>query len=392
MTTTCITRRAAGFASLAVLGGGAWLAIHHHMHHTAAPRLVYTANGYGGLLPAPPAARAATKAGGTLPSATAAKARMLPVRVAEKAYAAGRYGEVETAAALTIRQAVQQPTLPHREAAARAGSLLAYAAARRHDLALARTRFAAARQDAATLPDRGKMIVLPGQPPATLEEDDAFQHAVCTGALGNEPAAEAEYVAFMRRYPDSPLVAASVKRIARQHGGDIPPADEAVWREAMGAARRHQAARQREASLCGPECLAELLRRRGEAADAPGNQVHGDLVHGLAREMGTSENGTALFALAAAAQKHGFQPRGLALTQKGLAGQRLPVIALVEPGHYVLVEAATPGGVTVWDPDALGVGKGARRAVPRADWQRGWHGITLALAPSEAHAVRTARR
>lgn len=390
MTTSSTSRRAAAsIAGLAVLGGGAWLAVHHQARQTAPPHLVYTASGYGGFLPAPTVAKAVTKAARPSSSTTArAKPQTPPVQVASEAYAAGRYGEVERAAALVVRQAVRQPTLPHRQAAARAGSLLAYAAARRHDLTLARTRFVTARLEAAALPDKGKLPAPPGQPPATLEEDAAFQHAVCTGALGDKPAAEAEYVAFMRRFPDSPLVQASVKRIARLHGGDVPPADEAVWREAMATAQKHQAALQREASLCGPECLAELLRRHGEASD----------VHALAREMQTSERGTALAALAGVARKHGFQPQGLALTQKGLmqtlAAPGRPIIALIAPGHYVLVEAAAPVGVTVWDPDALGIGRGERRTLPLSDWQRRWHGVALALAPGseKTPAVQTARR
>ena len=396
--TTLTHRRAAGLLGLTLLGttllgGSAWLATHHPVRHAAPPRLVYTAQGYGGFLPAPVTPKAAAP-GRSVPPMTmtakmTAKTSAPPEQVAQDAYAAGRYADVETAAAQVIRQAIQHPTLPHRRAAARAGSLLAYAAARRHDLKLARARFATARGEAAALPDKGKQPAMPGQETATLEEDDAFQHAVCTGALGDKPAAEAEYVAFMRRFPESPLVQASVKRLARMHGGDIPPAAEAVWREAMGTAQKHQAALQREASLCGPECLAELLHRHGEASD----------VHALGREMQTSDRGTTLAALADAARTHGFRPQGLALTQKGLtqtlAAQRRPVIALIAPGHYVLVEAAAPVGVTVWDPDARGLGRGERRTLPLSDWQRRWHGVALALAPGSEKtpaAVETARR
>ena len=299
---------------------------------------------------------------------------------------------VEAVAARVIRLAASHPTLARRKAAAQAGSLLAYSAARRHDLALARVRFDAARKQAAALPDRGKQPARMGADPATLEEDDAFQHAVCTAALGDKPAAEAEYVAFMRRYPESPLVQASAKRIARMHGGDLPPADESVWREAKQTTQRRQTSRQREASLCGPECLAELMRRRGGEAVTP--DLVPDVVHRLAREMATGEHGTSLAALAAAADRHGFRARGLALTQKGLIAQRLPVIALVAPGHYVLVEAAAPGGVTLWDPDAHGTGRSGREIVPLAGWQHRWQGVTLALAlaPGTVSAVRTARR
>jgi len=222
----------------------------------------------------------------------------------------------------------------------------------------------------------------PGEVAPTLEAEAAFQYAVCTGALGDKAGAEAEYVTFMKQYPDSPLLHAASHRIAMLHGGDMPSADQAVWRQAQAIAARHEAAKRLEQFLCGPECLAELLRRRGETPD----------VHALARAMGTSDQGTTLAALAFAAKAHGFSAQGLALTPKGLAEQTLPVIALVAPGHYVLVEAALPSGVTVWDPDARGVGPADRRAVPQAVWGRMWRGVALALHSPTQETVRTAQR
>lgn len=384
-----ILRRAAGLAGLAVFGGATWLATHHQARHAAPPLLVYAASGYGGFRPAPLSV-AAPKPPTPVPPKTARASLRTPEQAASEAYAAGRYAEAEAAAAQVIRQAAAQPTLPHRQAAARAGSLLAYAAARRHDLKLARVRFVTARLEAAALPDKGRQPERIGEDPATLEEDAAFQHAVCTGALGDEAAAEAEYVAFLRRYPESPLVQASVKRIARLHGGNIPPAAEAARQQAMQVAQERQTARAREASLCGPECLAELLRRQGREADGNENLVHGnlangELVHALAREMKTSEQGTTLAALAETAERHGLAAQGLSLTQKGLArtlaAPHSSAVALVSPGHYVLVEAAGPSGVTVWDPDGGGQGRGLRRALGLAEWQGIWQGTTLALSP-----------
>jgi len=384
-------------ASVAALGlaGGLWW--HGQPRHAAHARMVYSVDGYGGFVPAPVAPRPAVKAAGPNAPVTAS---VPSEQAAEAAYAAGRYQDVESAAAQVLRQAAQQPTLPHRQAAAHAGSLLAYAAARRHDLPLARVRFAAAQKEAARLPDKGKPKPMLGQrEPATLEEDDAFQHAVCTGALGNtaadKRAAEGEYVAFMRRFPASPLLPAAVKRIARMYGGNIPPADEAVWQGAMQIAQKQQKARMREASLCGPECLAELLRRHGQSAAAHDEKTPdkkmadkkmADLVHALAQEMKTSDRGTSLAALASAATHHGFAVQGLALTQAGLmqtlAERRQPVIAFIFPGHYVLVEAASAAGVHVWDPDANGIGRGGRREVAAATWQQEWRGVTLVLAPA----------
>lgn len=385
-------RTALGLAgALLLAGGGLWLGAGlHRAHRHAGPPPVYTASGYGGFVtPAPPKA-AVTR------SAAQGKAKQArpapdadPVGPARAAYSAGRYGEAEAMAQAVIVSA--ERTGEHRRAAF-ARQILAYSAARRKDLPLARARFAALETEASRLPDRGKVPAPLGEDPPTLTEEAAFQHAVCTGALGDGKAAEAEYVAFMKAYPDSPLVGAAVKRIARLHGGDVPKEDEAVWRRAQEIAQKRQSARMREASLCGPECLAELLRRRGEAAD----------VHALATEMGTGERGTSLAALAETARKHGFHAQGLALTQKGLGGQRLPLVALIAPGHYVVVEAVTPSQVTVWDPDARGLGKGGRRACALAPWSRAWRGTALALEAGGASSpqgikpaggpVRTARR
>jgi len=137
----------------------------------------------------------------------------------------------------------------------------------------------------------------------------------------------------------------------------------------MRVAGARQRARERERSLCGPECLAELLRRRGEGAD----------VHALAREMGTDERGTSLLALWEAAKRRGLAAQGLALTQRGLQQQKLPLVALLSPAHFVLVEQVGPGGVRVWDPDAGGAGRAGRRQYAPAEWSRAWGGIALAL-------------
>jgi len=366
-------------AAVAALGLGLWLGVRPHPAPRrapahAGPRLVYSAQGYGGFVPAP------------APVKTAARREAVPdpVQPVRDAYNAGHYRQVEAEAAFVVAGASGSRDVTRRRQAVEARTLMAYAAARRHDLPLARTRFAVTRREAARLPDRGKQVAQSGQNAPTMEEDAAYQHAVCTAALGDKAGAEAEYVSFMRAYPESPLVQGAVKRIGMLHGGDVPPAAQAVWQQAGATALTRQKARDREASLCGPECLAELLRRRGRAADGSVS------VHALADEMHTGDRGTEMADLAAAANKRGFAARGLALTPKGLAAQTLPVIALVTPGHYVLVDAVSAQGVTVWDPDARGPGRGGAVSVPAAQWGREWRGITLTLSPPLS--VRTARR
>ena len=367
----------AGGAAVGSFGLWAGIRLHHAPHAAPrpdVPRLVYTPKGYGGFAPAPAPVKAAARR----------EAEPDPVQPVRDAYNAGRFQDVEREAGRVVAGARGSRSVARRRQGAEARSLLAYAAARRHDLKLARTRFAAAQTEAAKLPDRGKTEAQMGQNLPTLEEDAAYQHAVCTAALGDKAGAEAEYLAFMRAFPESPLVQGAVKRIAMLHGGDIPPAAEAAWRRAEATALARQQARDREQSLCGPECLAELLRRRGGMAD----------IHALANEMHTSDRGTTLAALADAAKAHGCRAEGVALTQKGLSAQKLPVLALVTPGHYVLVDAVTLQAVTIWNPDAHGIGRGDAQILPLSQWRRQWHGIALTLAPAANinPAVQTAKR
>lgn len=382
--TTKANRRArpyglAGAGLLLVAGGLFWGGRAHHAPQHTGPRPLYTASGYGGFV-APPSPVASTGPGekGRQPHASPIAD---PVRPARDAYNAGRYAEAEARAQQVVALAAHSKRASAHRQAAFARQVLAYAAARRRDLTLARVRFAALETAAAALPDRGKVPAPLGLNPPTLEADGAYQHAVCTAALGDKAGAEAEYRTFMTRYPESPLVQAAIKRIARLHGGDVPREDEAVWRAAMRTGRQREKAKAREASLCGPACLAELLRRAGKAAD----------VHSLAAQMGTSDRGTTLAALAQAAERRGWQAQGVALTPKGLAEQPLPLIALITPGHYVLVEAVTPQAVTVWDPDARGLNQPGRRSVSAAEWGRVWRGLALALRAAST-PVRTASR
>ncbi|BDI28740.1 hypothetical protein CCAX7_007910 [Capsulimonas corticalis] len=360
------TRLALGSAIPLMIGAGVWYGVSSHSRHSLTPtNMVYTSHGYGGFVPKPVAA--------SKPMPKAPQSSMVkldPVQPLLEDYNAGRFASVETGAAQIVTHARNSPDVAAHEQSAQAYSLLAYAAARQHNLALARSRFETARLEAAKLPDKGVQPTEPGMPAPTLEEDAAYEHAVCTGALGHAAAAESEYMAFMRRYPESPLVQVSIKRIARLHGGDVPGAAEAVWRQAGQIAMARQKARQREASLCGPECLAELLRRRGGEAD----------VHALATAMGVTDQGASMEALAEAAQKRGYNPSGLSLTVNGLLQQKFPLIALIAPGHYVIVDSATPALITVWDPDLHGIGHGGAHIYPISEWTHVWRGTALALA------------
>jgi hypothetical protein len=235
-------------------------------------------------------------------------------------------------------------------------------------------------------------------------------------------AAGAEFVKFLRRYPESPLVHAAVRRIARFRGGNVPQEAEAAWKAAMQ--RQAERQRQREVRLasCGPDVLREILRRSSGAEWESGGE--GEWAK-LVRELGTESRGTTLGALAKALRKRGFRAEGYRLTYRGLeklflkggvqafgrsgiqgveaaagaakpaAGARnLPtfqpsnlqpafVVALVQPGHFVLVEGTTWPAVRVWDPSGAGLERPAVRTYPRRDWLRIWEGVALAVWAGE---------
>jgi predicted double-glycine peptidase len=324
--------------------------------------LQYTPQGYGGYVP-----KSAVTASGSKPSAKS------PTVGIWDAYNAGDFLGAEKQAKVVVSSPV-----PVR-VKADALSVLAYSAARRHDLKLARARFQAEATAAETLPDKGSQTIKYGDPQPTLTEDAVYQHAVCTGALGDKAGAEQEYLQFIQHHADSPLVNSALMRIGRFHGGDVPPADMKIYNAAMQAQKHLDEETARNKSVCGPECLAELLKERGSTAPP---------VVQLALDMGTDGRGTTLEAMVSSAQKHGIDCEGVSIDKTLLASEKLPLIALIslagpnagnQSGHYVIVEKVDTDKVTVWDPDANGVGKSAVRTFDLADWSHAWHGIAIRI-------------
>lgn len=295
----------------------------------------------------------------------------------QAAYRAGDYAKVEVEAQKTLVAVTAHSPVTERRVAVQVRKVQAFAAARRKDLGLARERFALLRQEAARLPDHGAVQVTPGEGPhATLEEDAAYQHAVCTTALGDKAAGEAEYLAFIRAYPESPLVSGCIKRIMRMHGGDIPKEAGAVWRGAMKTAQARGAERERQASLCGPESLAYLL--------ADGSVPGAAHLASLAKEMHTDQFGTSIGAVEEAARRHGYlKAQAAQMTPEGLRNQlsKGPVIALLMTEHFVTVLRVNESGVvTAWDANAKGLHQPGERTFLASEWEQAWQdGYAVAL-------------
>lgn len=355
-------RKIQGLMVFALVGGvGGSLALNKWQQGRARPLRVYTSEGLGGWVAPIPADK--------VRAAEQARAND-PLRPLREDYQAGRWTDVESKAEAMMQARQFSPDNAERRQAAQAQLMAAYASAWRKDYPLAATRFRTVQTLASELPDHGAAVQRLGELNATLEEEAALQHAVCISAEGDTRAAEAEYDGFLRQYPQSVLVHAAIKRIARLHKGDVPKDAEALWTAAMKQQKQANDAKRRDASLCGPECLAELLHRQGKPADA----------HALATEMQTSADGTTLANLTQTAQKHGIAARGLMLTPHGLAKQSFPVIALLAPGHYVLAQGVDASGtVTAWDPDLGGVGQGGAKTYRADAWRQAWTGMTLAV-------------
>lgn len=303
-----------------------------------------------------------------------------PLLPAITAYKAGKYQDAEAASQRLIDQASGSKDIIVRKDAVRARYILAFSAARRKDMKLARDRFTVLKQEASKLPDKGKPDSEPGEMNPTLEEEGAYQHAVCAAALGDKKAAEAEYLKFMKDYPESQLMNGVMMRLERLHDGHLPAYLEDAWQQTQKTALDRKKAQDREQSLCGPECLAELIRCRGEKAD----------VHALAAEMKTSDRGTSMQSLADSAKKHGFTVKGVKLTWDGLRKQPLPLIALVAPGHYIIVDGVGWRSVKIWDAYGEGVGKPSTRKFSQNEWMRVWGGLALVLQPNSS--VQSGRR
>lgn len=121
-----------------------------------------------------------------------------PLAPAVASYNKREYQKAEAAAQRVVEANANSKDPAKRRKSVEARYVLAFSAARRKDMAQARDRFAVMRNEAAKLPDKGKQAPMPGAAQPTLEEEAAYQHAVCTAALGDKKAAEAEYMKLIR--------------------------------------------------------------------------------------------------------------------------------------------------------------------------------------------------
>jgi hypothetical protein len=124
---------------------------------------------------------------------------------------------------------------------------------------------------------------------------------------------------------------------------------------------------QQEAADCGVAALVMVARYRGLVVSP----------EGLRRRLPVGPAGVSLLALQDAASSLGFRSRAVRLGFEQLAGVRLPAIAHLRDGHYVVLYARAPDGVVAGDP-AAGI-----RTLPAATFRQAWSGNLLLALPAE---------
>ncbi len=133
---------------------------------------------------------------------------------------------------------------------------------------------------------------------------------------------------------------------------------------------------QRGANDCGAAALCMILEHHG---------ISGDSGH-LARELGTTEDGTTLLALKSAAERRGLSSAGWRISGRDLPEIPLPAIAFLRKGHFVVLDRVeADGSVLVRDP-ARG-----RLRMTCDSFRAAWKGQVLLFARPGAHAGRRGR-
>ena len=351
-----------GVGAAVVATGVIWFSIYKPV------RVVYDPSGYGGMRPASSVPR------------NSAPTNTDPLAPAQQTYDSGNYKQAETEAFKVIHETPKNASAQRLKHTAEAKEITAFASARTGKMSQARERFGDLKVFAKILP-KVKEKPTPGEPPSPeIVERAAYQHAVCTAVLGDKKNAQKEYLQFMLDYPESPLLNGVVLRLQRLNNGHLPDIADKTFRKASKIAEARRLVRAKQEAMCGPECLAEFLHRFGKTADPKT----------LARQMGTDENGTSLAAFAKAANQHGVPLKGVRLTWNGLKKQfptattgspitkQQPLVAYVQPGHFVIIESIQADKVTIWDPNAQADSPGTATFTSK-DFQMRWPGIALVV-------------
>lgn len=170
-----------------------------------------------------------------------------------------------------------------------------------------------------------------------INDEAAYQSAVCLVAMGKRQEAAAAFEAFLKEHPESPLIVAAHKRLERLSGGKPNP----KWDEALQAAIAFQEKQAREElAMCGPKALSKVLEILGKPSHP---------YQDLAKLAGTNGSGTTLEGMKSALGQLGIQAFGYELNAGDFGRLDYPVIWLVGQ-HYLVALRSDARVITVFDP------------------------------------------
>ncbi|MBX7131505.1 MAG: tetratricopeptide repeat protein [Fimbriimonadaceae bacterium] len=169
-----------------------------------------------------------------------------------------------------------------------------------------------------------------------VEDQAAYQAAVCLAADGKKEEALKEFEAFLTKHRDSPLVKAAHRRLVM-----LDEKNRARYDTLLQKVLDEQAAKARfERATCGPKALAYLLQNLGK----------GTITYEvLAKDCGTTDDGTSLAGMQAGLKRHGIAAFGYEVNRKDFANLPLPALWL-QGEHYLVVERIDESAATVYDP------------------------------------------
>jgi ABC-type bacteriocin/lantibiotic exporter with double-glycine peptidase domain len=141
------------------------------------------------------------------------------------------------------------------------------------------------------------------------------------------------------------------------------------WLSALVPRRRGRVRFQVQCTIaeCGAACLAMILSYYG---------VH-TTVRDLRERLAIGRDGLSALTLAKEARRLGFEARGYRTELTGLAQLRLPAIAHLRDGHFVVVESYTPRKVTVVDPTI------DRLVLNHDEFEHDFSGTVVEFVPTE---------
>lgn len=169
-----------------------------------------------------------------------------------------------------------------------------------------------------------------------IQDQAAYQAAVCLVALNRKDEALREFRSFMREHSRSPLVHAAFRRIKQLTEGKLTGTDAAALQRAVS--EQEHAARL-ASKMCGPKALEYVLQR---TAAAPSLDL-------IAQRCHVTDEGTSIAGMLAAFESFGISAEAGELNVADFLAQRYPLIRL-EGDHYTVVTRVTTKWLEFYDP------------------------------------------